>query len=65
MSYAPEIFIAGKWTPNGLIFATKAEAHDYAADVAYRWFAASGWRGAVIDEPVNARFVDGKLERLK
>jgi hypothetical protein len=35
---------SGKWVPNGLTFATLAEAEKYARDLAWRWTAVREWR---------------------
>lgn len=34
----------GKWCGNGLEFATKEEAEEYALDLAFRWSSVREWR---------------------
>ncbi len=48
MSWAPEVNTAsdpaGVYTGNGLRFATREAAENYALDLALRWTAVSDWR---------------------
>jgi hypothetical protein len=63
-SYRPEVQVIGQrgeWLPNGLRFATEAEALANAFDLAGRWMAVTHHRAAPSDDPVNYRWEDGKL----
>lgn len=64
MSWKPEVFVEGKWSRNGLVFATKEEALASARDLQWRWLLVEGVRATEVDEPVNYRWVDGKLEAV-
>lgn len=50
-----------EWVYNGLRFATKEEAEGYVADLKMRWTMVDDTRVEESDEPVNFRWVDGKL----
>jgi len=63
-SWAPEVFVEGKWSRNGLRFATEAEAAERAADLFYRWTSCTDSRATGADEPVNYRLVNGELEAV-
>lgn len=56
MSFKPEVIAdsSGKWTPNGLAFATQAEAEGYAADLAMRWTSVRDTRAVASTDPVNS-----------
>ena len=56
MSWKPEVIAdsTGQWVPNGLAFATKAEAEAWARDLAWRWTAVRDYRAVESDQPVNA-----------
>jgi hypothetical protein len=60
-SWAPEVFVEGQWSRNGLRFATKAEADANALALMMRWTAVDDSRAAEADEPVNYCWHDGKL----
>jgi hypothetical protein len=67
-SWRPEVVAdaGGKWTPNGLCFATRDEAYRWAQDLSYRWILVSKYRAMPCSEPVNYRYdADGKLEPIK
>lgn len=62
MSFRPEILNTdGKWYPNGLRFATEAEAAASANHTFSNWTGAIGHRAAPSDDPVNYAWVDGRL----
>lgn len=61
MSWAPEVFVEGKWSRNALRFATKKEAEENAYDLLCRWTLVSDSRATEAGEPVNYRWVDGRL----
>lgn len=65
-SFAPEVVAdsSGKFVGNGLRFATREEAELYVADLMQRWFLVTDQRVVESDEPVNYRWVDGKLEEI-
>jgi hypothetical protein len=44
---------SGQWVSNQLRFATKKQAEDYAADLAYRWTAVRETRVVECDDPVT------------
>jgi hypothetical protein len=58
MSYKPEVIAdaSGKWTGNGLAFATKEEAEGWVKDLERRWFLVTDTRVVESDEPVNYKF---------
>jgi hypothetical protein len=59
-SWAPEVFVEGKWSRNALRFATKEEAEASAFNLMMRWTSVADSRATEADEPVNYRWVDGK-----
>jgi hypothetical protein len=66
MSFKPEVIAdpSGKWCGNALCFATREEAEANVRDLMMRWFAVRETRIVVSDDPVNDRYVDGRLENL-
>lgn len=58
MSWAPEVIAdsSGKWSRNGLRFATKEEAEANALNLASRWTLVRDIRAVETDEPVNYRW---------
>lgn len=66
MSWKPEVIAdsSGKWTPNGLAFATREEAEANVRDLSCRWTAVRETRVVESDQPVNYAWVDGALVRL-
>lgn len=61
MSWKPEVFLEGKWSCNGLVFATEKEAADNARDLLMRWFVPTDSRAVESTDPVNYRYVDRQL----
>jgi hypothetical protein len=53
-SWAPEVFVEGRWSRNSLRFATKAEAAASALNLFMRWTLTSDSRATEADEPVNS-----------
>lgn len=66
VSWAPEVIAdsLGKWSRNGLRFATKEEAEASAKELMMRWWAVTDTRATPTSDPVNYRFVNGKNESL-
>jgi hypothetical protein len=66
MSFKPEVIAdaAGKWCGNALRFATREEAEANVQNLMMRWFAVRETRVVESDDPVNYRYVDGRLESL-
>jgi hypothetical protein len=63
MSYAPEVQAdgTGTWAGNALRFATEAEALGNVRDLEMRWMLVRGTRVVESDDPVNYKWVDGRL----
>jgi hypothetical protein len=55
---------SGTWSTNALRFATKEEAEAYGLDLYQRWTLVREYRATETDEPVNYRFVDGRVVPL-
>jgi hypothetical protein len=66
-SFAAEVIAdnSGKWCGNLLRFATREEAEQYVADLAWRWTLVRDTRVIESTDAVNSRIADGKLERLE
>ena len=66
MSFKPEVIAdaSGKWSGNALRFATREEAEANVRDLMMRWFAVRETRIVESDDPVNYRYVNGRLESL-
>ena len=64
MSFRPMVLVQGEWSGNALRFATREEAEANAADLFQRWLLCEGHRVEESTDPVNYRWVDGKLERI-
>ena len=66
MSFKPEVIAdsSGKWCGNALRFATLEEAEANVQDLMMRWFAVRETRVIESDDPVNYRYIDGRLENL-
>jgi hypothetical protein len=62
-SFKPEVLVEGKWSANGLVFATRAEAESYAHDLYSRWTTTSDHRAVESDQPVNyERLANGTIK---
>jgi hypothetical protein len=66
MSFKSEVIAdsSGKWCGNALRFPTREEAEANVRDLMMRWFAVRETRVVQSDDPVNYRYVDGRLESL-
>ena len=66
MSYKPEFKVYGddKFYANAVVFATKEEAEGNASAKYRAWTMAEAYRVVESDEPVNYRWVNGKLESV-
>ena len=66
MSYKAEVIAdsSGKWCSNALRFATREEAEANVQDLMMRWLAVRGTRVVESDDPVNYRYINGRLESL-
>lgn len=64
MSYKPEVIAdaSGKWCGNALCFATHEEAAANVAALFSRWTMVTDTRVVESSDPVNYRWVNGKLE---
>jgi hypothetical protein len=66
MSYAPEVMVEGKWSSNGLRFATREEAERWGRDLLMRWFVPTDSRAVESLDPVNYRLLDsGQIEEVR
>jgi hypothetical protein len=65
MSFKPEVQTdsTGKWYGNALRFGSREEAEAQVLDLMMRWFAVRETRVVEYDDPVNYRYVDGRLEQ--
>jgi len=65
-SWRPEVIAddSGEWCPNGMRFATKAEAEAYAKDLACRWVLVREWRAVESPDAVNYVIEDGKVRSV-
>ena len=61
MSWAPEVFVEGKWSRNQLRFATEQEARDNAQNLMMRWTLVDECRATEATEPVNYQWIGGRL----
>src|ERR1700730_14871373 len=66
MSFKPEVIAdtSGKWCDNALRLAPREEAEANVRDLMMRWFAVRETRIVESVDPVNYRYVDGRLESL-
>lgn len=66
MSFKPEVIAddSGKWYGNALAFATREEAEANVKDLEARWMMVRDTRVVESDQPVNYRWVNGKLEAV-
>jgi hypothetical protein len=64
MSYAPQVIAdsTGQFAGNALRFATREEAEANVRDLQWRWAAVRETRVVESDDPVNYRYINGKLE---
>ena len=66
MSFKPEVIAdsSGKWPDNALRFATRQEAEANVQNLMMRRLAVRETRVVESDDPVNYRYVNGRLESL-
>ncbi len=66
MSYAPEVLAdtSGKWAGNALRFATREEAQANVEALAARWTLVTDIRVVESNDPVNYKWVDGRLVKV-
>ena len=66
-SYAPQVIAdnSGKFYGNALRFATREEAEANVAHLASRWMLVRETRVVETDDPVNYRWVNGRLQEVK
>jgi hypothetical protein len=67
MNWKPMVKTAGNvgWSGNSLVFATHKEAHDWANDLAGRWYAVTDTTAHETDAPVTHTYHGYKLEPVK
>lgn len=63
-SFRPMVLVEGKWSGNGLRFATREEAERQGRDLLARWFVPTDSRADPSDDAPNYRYLDGRLERI-
>jgi hypothetical protein len=59
-SWAPEVLVEGKWSRNGLRFATMEEAEESAYSLMLRWMSVEDSRATEAEEAVNYVRVGGE-----
>lgn len=64
-SFKPEFLIDGVWYPNGVAFATEAEAKANAAHKFSRWTMPTDYRAVPSDEIPNYAWTDKGLAALE
>jgi hypothetical protein len=63
MAWKPEVFVEGKWSRNGLVFATREEAEQSAKDLMRRWSVVDDCQAVFVSGArVNYSYANGKLE---
>lgn len=65
-SYAPQVIAdnSGQWCGNALRFATRVEAEQNVFDLSMRWTSVRETRVVESDDPVNYRYINGRLVAL-
>jgi hypothetical protein len=63
MSYAPQVVAdsSGNWAGNSLRFATREEALESVLGLSQRWTLVTDTRVVESTDPVNYRWIDGRL----
>lgn len=59
------VLVHGEWCGNALRFATCDEAESNARDLFSRWLLTEDCRVDESEDPVNYRWIDGKLEETQ
>jgi hypothetical protein len=67
VSWAPEVTTdaTGKWYGNALRFATREEAEANALDLYGRWMLVRATRAVESQDPVNYKWVEGRLQAVE
>jgi hypothetical protein len=66
MSWKPEVQTNDpNWHTNTVRLATREEAEAYVLDLAQRWTSVRDTRVTECDEPISARWVNGRLEHIR
>jgi hypothetical protein len=60
-SWKPEVKVEGKWSTNGLRFATEVEAYESAMQTRMRWWLVDDVRATESEDAVNYQMTEGKL----
>lgn len=53
MAWKPEVKVQGDWSSNALVFASRDEASNYAADLWSRWTLCDDYRAVEVEAPVT------------
>lgn len=64
-SYRPMVLVDADFAGNALRFATREEAEANARDLMSRWMAVREIRVDESDDPVNYRWIDGRLAAVE
>lgn len=64
MNWKPEVKVNGQWSQNALVFATQIEAAASAIDLYSRWTLTTDHRAVETNDPVNYKWVDGRLVEI-
>jgi len=59
-----EVQVGREWSSNSCRYATQAEAEAAGKELLSRWFVPTASRAAESENPVNARFENGRTELL-
>ncbi len=60
MPWKPEVRVDGEWHRNGLVFATRDEAFENAADLFARWTSCAGYRAAEVPDAMVTHSYTGR-----
>jgi len=64
-SWKPEVLVDGKWSTNGLRFATQEEAFGSMMALRIRWWVPTDGRATESEDAVNYRHVNGRDVRIE
>jgi hypothetical protein len=64
VNYKPSVEVEGKFSENGLVFATYTEAYESAESLMFRWYAVTNIRVVETTDKVNYTRINGKDERI-
>lgn len=59
------MLVEGKWSTNGLRFATQTEAFESAMQTRMRWWMVDDVRATESEDPINYRMAEGKLTAIE